>query len=226
MALKNRIRLIHIFEYEWNDKRKQRILKEMIYGVIANNRNTVYARNCIISKIDTSVEREFLERHHLQGCVASNIAYGCYYNNKLIGVMTFGKPRFNQSFEYELLRLTWDAQYDVIGGAERLYKHFINEVNPKSIVSYCDLSKFNGNVYFRLGFKTEISNISRPNYVWVKSYENIVKSRYQTQKHKLLEDGLGKYGNTEDEIMDNLGFLKIYDSGNIRFEWLAEGASK
>ena len=40
-------------------------------------------------------------------------------------------------------------------------------------------------------------------------------------KH-LIDSGLGKYGSTEDEIMDNLGYVKIYDSGNLKFEWRYE----
>lgn len=34
--------------------------------------------------------------------------------------------------------------------------------------------------------------------------------------------GLGKYGKTEREIMENLRFLQIYDAGNLRFTWIKE----
>ena len=51
-------------------------------------------------------------------------------------------------------------------------------------------------------------------------YDNDILNRYQTQKNKLIQEGFGDYGNTEDEIMDNLGYLKIYNSGNLRFRWI------
>lgn len=46
-------------------------------------------------------------------------------------------------------------------------------------------NKFTGSVYERLGMK--LSHISEPSYVWVDSYTNDVFTRYQTQKHKLVE---------------------------------------
>ena len=36
--------------------------------------------------------------------------------------------------------------------------------------------------------------------------------RYQCQKHKLLEQGYT--GNSELEIMHNLGYMRIFDCGN------------
>ena len=61
--------------------------------------------------------------------------------------------------------------------------------------------------------------ITEPNYVWVSPDKATVLSRYQCQKHKLLVYGLGGCDETEDEIMRNLGFLRVYDSGNLRLEW-------
>ena len=55
--------------------------------------------------------------------------------------------------------------------------------------------------------------------MWVDKDKNLVLTRYQTQKHKLIEHGLGKEDQTEDEIMGELGFYKIYDSGNLRLAW-------
>ena len=73
-----------------------------------------------------------------------------------------------------------------------------------------------------MGFKTNTNSITEPSYVWVKTNfksKSDILSRYQTQKQKLLDRGLGEYGDTEDEIMENLGYIKIYDSGNIRLTW-------
>ena len=78
---------------------------------------------------------------------------GLYYDDKLVQVMTFGKPRYNRRYDYELLRLCTRAGYSVTGGAERLFNYFVKYYAPKSVISYCDNSKFNGDVYHKLGFK-------------------------------------------------------------------------
>ena len=55
--------------------------------------------------------------------------------------------------------------------------------------------------------------------MWVEANTFNVLSRYQTQKHLLLSQGLGTKDDTEDEIMMSLNYFKIYDSGNLKFIW-------
>ena len=38
-------------------------------------------------------------------------------------------------------------------------------------------------------------------------------------KQHLLDLGLGEESETEDQIMERLGYLKIYDCGNYKFEY-------
>jgi hypothetical protein len=38
-------------------------------------------------------------------------------------------------------------------------------------------------------------------------------------KHKLIEKGLGSPDMTENEIMESLGYFKVYDCGNLKFIW-------
>lgn len=136
--------------------------------------------------------------------------------------MTFGASRFNNQYQYELIRYCNKPEIRVIGGAEKLFKRFIKDHNPEQIISYCSMSKFNGGVYSRLGFDRADRFITEPNYVWVPynfSNDKTVLTRYQTQIKKLKDQGLEVYGHTEDEIMQNRGYFKIYDSGNMRFVW-------
>lgn len=219
-CVKQGIRLIHIFEYEWEDPITQEKIKNLLKSALNNQSNIVYAKNTEIRHIDKQDSDVFLENYHLQGSASSSIRLGIFSNAELLGVMTLGKPRFNQDFEYELIRLAWRPDINVVGGFEKLFKYFINEYNPNSIVSYCDIAKFTGDSYLRVGFKATKKDITDPNYVWVRPYDNDILNRYQTQKNKLIQEGFGDYGNTEDEIMDNLGYLKIYNSGNLRFRWI------
>ena len=146
------------------------------------------------------------------------LVYGIYFNNELLGILTFSKPRFNKEFEYELIRLAWKFDTVVIGGTEKLFHKFIVDYNPNSIISYCDISKFTGAVYYKIGFKTSAKDKTKPNYVWV-NIKGDVLTRYKTMKQSLIDNGLGKLGDTEDEIMTALGYFKIYDCGNLKFYW-------
>ena len=218
------VRLIHIFEYEWIQDETREKIKQLLINALSSNIKTVYARKFYIKEIDTDIEREFLNSYHLQGYASSSIKYGLYsqQDDELISIMTFGASRFNNQYQYELIRYCNKPQIRVIGGAEKLFKRFIKDHNPEQIISYCSLSKFNGGVYSRLGFNRADRFITEPNYVWVPynfSNDKTVLTRYQTQIKKLKDQGLDVYGHTEDEIMQNRGYFKIYDSGNMRFVW-------
>ena len=105
----------------------------------------------------------------------------------------------------------------VIGGTAKLFKYFTSKLSPKSIITYCDIGKFSGKTYSNLGFNRV--SITEPNYVWVNPKTNDVLTRYQTMKHKLIEKGIGYINETETEIMERLGYYKIYDCGNMKFTW-------
>ena len=220
---KQGVRLIHIFEYEWINDAKQDKLKKYLYNILNSEEiHVVYARKLSVKEVNTEEREEFEIKYHLQASTSSEIAIGIYDKDDLLGIVTFGKPRFNKKYQYELIRMCFKDNVKIIGGAEKMFTYFVNKYNPESIVTYCDISKFTGNVYLRLGFRADKSSLTSPNYVWISSDRNSVFTRYQTQKHKLIAQGLGTEDQTEDEIMSNLGFIKVYDCGNIKFEWLAK----
>lgn len=213
-AEQNGVNLIHIFEYEWNNPIFRDKLINYIRGMLDDSLNVkIYARDCVVKDIFRDEAKEFLNKYHLQNYAESPINLGCFYDDKLVGVMTFGKPRFTGDAQYEMLRFAWMNQVRVIGGLQELFNYFVNNYNPESIVSYCDISKSSGNDYNALGFK--LRHISRPSYVWVSISDDTVLS----QKKVLVEDGLEPGDPTEDEIMRYLGYLKIYDCGNKIFIW-------
>lgn len=217
---KQGIQLIHIFEYEWiNDSEK---ILNLIDNILDINITRLFARNTKVKEIDDTAVKQFLTSNHLQGYAMSSVNIGCYIDDELVGVMTFGTPRFNKEYEYELIRYCCKDHIKILGGASKLFTYFIKKYKPKSIITYSDISKFTGNIYTKLGFKVQENAITKPNYVWYNHSNNQVLSRYKTQKAELIRLGLDKYGSTEDEIMYNLGYYKIYNSGNIRLEWKDE----
>lgn len=211
------IQLIHVYEYEWNNDYTKEKIKKLISNRL-NNTNAVrlFARKLEVKQINNKVAIEFCDKYHMQNGTNANINIGLFNSEELVGVMTFGTPRFNSEYQYELIRLAFKDDTRVVGGAQKMLKFFIDNYKPESILSYCKLDKFNGRVYEQLGFSD--IGISKPNYVWVNKED--VLTRYQTTVKELIKLGLGKEGDSESDIMTSLGYLRVFDSGNKKFVWI------
>lgn len=208
IAVENGYDLISVFD--WDDWEKIKYLLQ--------DKETLYARKLEIKEVDKKECNEFLNNYHLQNsCNGQEIRLGLYKDNELIEIMTFGKPRYNKNYEWELLRLCTKPEYKVVGGAEKLFKHFIELVNPKSIISYCDNSKFSGEVYTRLGF-TQKGKPS-PSLHWSKGSEHITDNLLRQRGFdQLFNTNYGK-GTSNEELMIEHGWLPIYDCGQMTFIW-------
>ena len=177
-----------------------------------------YARNLQLKLVEKQDANIFLVKYHMQSkCKGNAINLGLYQNNELIQVMTFGKPRYNKNYQWELLRLCTKAGYYVVGGAERLFKHFIQQYNPESVISYCDMSKFTGDVYIRLGFKLKAAN--KPQKIWSKGTakitDNLLRQRGFDQ---LFNTNYGK-GTSNEQLMLDAGWKPVFDCGQNTYIW-------
>ena len=209
-AEENGYRCIHVWDWDQIEK-----IVYMLY-----NRERIFARNCEVREVDLDTTNEFLNLYHLQNtCRNQEFRLGLYYNNELVEIMTFGTPRFNHNYQWELLRLCTRPDYVVVGGANKLFNYFIEHYNPSSIISYCDDSKFSGNVYTHLGmiYKTT----SNPSCHWynIKTKRHISDSLLrQRGADQLLGTTDGK-GTSNSEIMIREGFVEVYDCGQSTYIW-------
>lgn len=213
IATSHGFRCIHIFD--WDEPSK-------ILDCLVDPVHLVGARKARVQEVGAKEEKSFLEDYHLQGAVKSTVALGLYVENQLVQLMTFGKPRYNKRYQWELLRLCTKPGWAVSGGAERLFKAFQQKYSPVSILSYCDLSKFDGGVYLRLGFKS--GKYPRPSRHWynpkTKQHitDNLLRARGFDQ---LLGKQYGCYGKgtSNEELMRQHKFVEIYDCGQQQFQW-------
>jgi hypothetical protein len=212
---KQGIQLLHIFENEWIDPIKQNIWKSVIKSKLGLN-NRIYARKCEVKEITYQESNEFIKTNHLQGKCNSSIQIGLFYEGQLVSVMTFGKPRFNQNYQFEILRFCNKCFVNVIGAFSKILKYFERVYKYESIISYANRRWSTGNVYFKNNF--EQFNISKPNYFYFKRKDFVLFSRQKFQKH-LLKERLETFDEnlTETENMYNNGFRKVYDCGQICF---------
>jgi hypothetical protein len=133
--------------------------------------------------------------------------------------MTFSKPRkslgYNKTDDnsYELVRFASD---NVIGGADKLLKYFIKKHKPNKIISYADRRWSQGDLYQKLGF--DFMGTTKPNYWYTKDYRTR-EHRFNYRKDVLVSKGYNS-DKTEFEIMNELGYERIWDCGSFKFEMI------
>ena len=116
-----------------------------------------------------------------------------------------------------LLRFCNKLNTTVMGGANKLFKHFIKNNDFNQIISYADRSWTMNNgktLYDSLNFH----NISttNPNYYYI--INKIRKNRFLFRKDSLVKNGYDS-NKTEHQIMIEQNIFRIYNSGNIKFKF-------
>jgi len=216
LCLEKNIQLIHIWEDDWNHK--QEIVKSMILNKIGESGEKIYARKCEIKEIiDNKLIRDFLNKNHLNGTSNASIKLGLFYENELVSLITFGKKRKfmnskSKEGEYELLRFCNKLNTNVIGGASKLFTHFIKNYNFTEITTYADRSYSNGNLYKILGFN--FVSKTQPGYFYI--VDGIRKHRFGFRKDVLVKEGYDT-NKSEHEIMLERKIYRIYNSGNLKY---------
>jgi hypothetical protein len=182
---------------------------------LLKKRDKLNARDCIIKEVSIEESKEYLNKYHLQGYAKDNIRLGLFFNNELVSIMTFDKPRYNKKYEYELIRFC--SHKYVVGGAEKLFKYFLKTYGPKTIISYCDFSKFDGKLYSNC-LKMEMVN----NTICKHWYNPKTKEHYTDAYinklgfDKIFKTNFGK-GTSNKDLMLQSGFVEIYDAGQQLF---------
>lgn len=204
------IQLIHIFEDEW--LLKNEIVKSRIRSILGEN-TRIMARKCVCRPIGCKESESFLNTNHIQGSCSSKFQYGLFCADELVAVMTFGKSRFGNDFE--LMRFANKLNLNIIGGASKLFKHFlVDHPEIQSVISYADRRWSIGNLYEKLGF--EKKSKTPPAYWYVVNAKRHNRMKYQ--KHKLVAEGFDK-NKSEHEIMLERKIFRIYDCGNLLYKY-------
>ena len=231
LAEQDGIFLFHLFGYEWKYKRD--IIESMLRNLIGKNDTKIYARNTEVREVDSVTAVQFLNMNHRQGRVFSPVRLGLYdkKTGELVSLMTFGKLRRTMGMNKEASEEIWELtrfcnkiNTSVVGGASKLFKHFVNNYHPKEIRSFSDRAHTRGNLYSTLGFK-ELRR-SDASYVWIDLKTDRAFHRIHAQKHNIrrfLNDYTIDIDNqTEFQIMESHGFVSLFDSGTITWEWKSQ----
>ena len=215
-CLTNGIKLIHIFEDEYIDK-KQIILNKIKHLLGCSNLPKIGGRKCIIANVEYNEAKKFLNENHIQGYSKATVYLGAKHNDELIGIMTFVKINEN---EWELNRFATNNNYICQGVGSKIFSYFISHYSPQKVKSFADRRwtiDVENNLYTNIGFK--LDKILKPDYKYVLngSYKRIHKFNFRKQTiYK-------KYGldltMKESEMAEKLNAYKIWDCGLYKYVW-------
>lgn len=177
----------------------------------------IYARKCNI-RVDlshTEIEN-FYNDNHLQGHIPSKVNIALCIENDIISIMSFSMPRFS-THEWELTRYSIKKNHKIIGGASRLFNHFIKTYKPNNIISYSDTQYFTGKLYDRLGFNHV--KTTPPNYSYV-CHDKLLH-RMNFQKKCIQKDFPDADLSLSEEVLvlELYGYHRFYHVGQRVHIW-------
>lgn len=204
------ISLFHIRGDQWIKQKE--IVKSMISSKLKKTK-TIYARKCTIKELSVKEAKLFFEKTHIQGYSDSTIKFGLFLDGVLVSAIMFSKPRFNKNYNWELIRYSNELYITVIGGFSKLLNHF-RKLHSGNIISYCDNSRGDGNVYKINGFS--LIGETKPGYYWTDNHTVFNRVKFQKYKlNKLLKNF--DSNKTEKQNMFDNGYKIYYDCGQLVF---------
>lgn len=210
------IRLMHIFEDEWNFK--QDIVKSMIASALGVYKHKYFARKCAVMRISSDVALDFIQKNHIQETAQKlKLAYGLYYEGRLLQVVTV-RPNFAQrtsNKDMELARMCTKINCQVVGGFSKLLKFAMEDLNITKMTSFVDRRLFNASGYKSSGWK--VVGESGPRYFYTDGFKRENRQKYMKQtcisKWPDLDPNL-----TEKQMCNAKGLYQIFDCGCIKVE--------
>lgn len=217
------LRLLQFYGWDTNEA-----ALNLLAGKLEPGFTKLSARKLSLRTLSSTEANKFLGAAHFQGGVrGQKFCYGLTNGEELIAVATFGAARFGAKADYEFLRYAVKSGFIVHGGAHRLFKAFLADANPTSVVSYISFDHTTSPAFLgSIGFR-ELSPTG-PSLVW-----HNPKTNKRVTHTSLLAQGADRllgtsYGSREESGLDNEaimgleGYLRVFTAGNRSFRWDAE----
>jgi len=163
------IRVINIFANEWIERKNQ--IKNFLKSSLGIYETKISGNKTHVKEIDNVIGNNFIEENHIQGPSRNSFKhFGLFYNEKLVGVMSFGThPRGYQDGTVYLDRLCFLDGFKIHGGASKLLsvaKNWASDKGYEGISSHSDNRWSEGKVYEKMGF--HLFSESGPDFYYVK----------------------------------------------------------
>ena len=215
---KKGVNLIQIFEDEYLYNKD--IVLSKIKHILGCNHDLcrVMARKCTVCCISKDDACIFLNKNHIQGFVEATVHFGCYYNDKLVGVMSFKKERDS----WNLVRFATDIDYICQGVGGKLFKCFVDRYQPDTVKTFLDRRwerDIENNFYTKIGFR--LDKIERPDYRYTNGH-GLRLHKFGFRKNILHRKYNLPLSMTEGEMTSKMGYYKIWDCGLIKYIWTSK----
>lgn len=185
------IRLLHIFEDEWNFKKE--ICKSIIAESLGIYQNKIDSKKCFASEINENSAKEFLENNSIYEFEITDAYFGLFYDTELVYVVSLKDEQF-------IIQECAKLNTFVENGLNKLINFIITQTN-NSVFIEVDRRLQNIEFYKSCGFK-KVSE-SKPNYFYVFGHNR------EKEMSKLAEN----YKFSEEETR------RIYDCGYIKMKF-------
>jgi hypothetical protein len=118
----------------------------------------IFARNCIVTKINQIEGSAFVHSYHLLDKVTYSYYVGLKYLDELIAVAAFSKGRKLNRLKadersYELIRFCCKDGYTITGGLSKVMNYFVEEKNAAHMMTYTDNMLGEASSFEKIGFK-------------------------------------------------------------------------
>ena len=205
---KKGLRLIQIFDFEWETRKSQ--VKSFLRANLGRNNRRINARECKIKEVDQATTNDFLNKYHILGTVRHNVSYGIYYKEELLSLITFGKHHRGKKV-LVLSRYCGKENVSVIGGLSKLCKFAYKSLGE--FITWIDLRFSNGKNWLNNGWI--LDGVLRPDYFYFNASNGKIVSK-QTRKKKLVNTPINM---TEHAHALSEGLYRIYDCGKLRLRY-------
>lgn len=205
------IRIIHIWENEWKDRKRQ--VKSFLRSALGKNENRVGARKCEViwsnKKEDIKKVRQFLETYHIQGA-PTNVKYvvKALYDGELVSVSTFGRHH-RTGDKWVLSRFCTKENWTIQGILSKMSK-LASKILKEDIISWADYRLSLGNGYEKAGW--EFDELLRIEYFYHDHKGNAISKQSRQKRLVGTPEGM-----TEKEHARLDGLVPVYDCGKIRY---------
>lgn len=194
-CLKQGIRLYHIYEYEWLNKKK--VVKRKILDILnaCDILPKIDSCSCDIRQIKEDAELFFLD-NDIENCNRlSSLYIGAFYDGKLVAVLTLRKA---DNDEWGIIRFASDVRYNIEGIRKKLIDWFIKNYKPNIINTEVDRRWSYGEEYEECNFK--LIGILPPTFAYTKS-------------------GNEYYTDIAADYKIKVPCYKIWNCGYLKYQW-------
>lgn len=200
------VSLLHVFEDDWRDHPD--IIKSMILHRLKMTPRHIGARKLKLAKLDKKTREAFFEANHIDGDVASLVAWGLFLGTELVSALSVRKPfHKSHSDHYEVARFCTKTYTHVPGALQRLTKvalGFVSANSKAGLMTYVDTRLGTGSGYESSGF---IKISETPPRFWWTDFDN----RFNRFKFKADPSR----GLSEAEVAAEIGVVKIWGCSNL-----------